>query len=249
MSGRPHPKQDPTQAAPVDELVTRECPSSNWDERALPLSMVVLHYTDMPDVEAAINKLTDPESKVSAHYLITRDGTVVRLVDEARRAWHAGRSFWRGHTDVNSASIGIELDNPGHSWGYEPFARAQMEALLPLLASIVRRHDIPRANVVGHSDVAPARKDDPGELFDWDMLARHRLALSKPKVTLGDPFGNDGAFLLALERFGYDISDGRAAVRAFQRRFRPSRIDGRIDSEIRAMLFALLLDRDRGFAR
>jgi N-acetylmuramoyl-L-alanine amidase len=124
-----------------------------------------------------------------------------------------------------------------------------MEALLPLLAAIVRRHDIPRANVVGHSDVAPARKEDPGELFDWDLLAEHRLTLAKPAVTLGDPFENDGAFFLALERYGYDITDGPAAVRAFQRRWRPQLIDGEIDLQIGAMLFALLLDRDSGRTR
>nr|WP_229665544.1 N-acetylmuramoyl-L-alanine amidase [Croceicoccus mobilis] len=211
--------------------------------------MVVLHYTDMPDVEEAIAKMCDPESKVSAHYCITRTGELVRLVDEDKRAWHAGRSFWRGHTDVNSASIGIELDNPGHTWGYEPFTEPQMETLLILLADIVNRHDIPRANVVGHSDVAPQRKDDPGELFNWARLAKHRLALPRPNVALGDPFENDGAFFLAMERFGYDISDGHAAVKAFQRRFRPECIDGEVDGEIRAQLFALLLDRDRGVTR
>ena len=118
-----------------------------------------------------------------------------------------------------------------------------------MLARIVRTHDIARANVVGHSDVAPARKDDPGELFDWPLLARHRLALPVPEVVLGDPFDNEGAVLLALERFGYDITDGRAAVRAFQRRWRPSLIDGEIDLQVGAMLFALLLDRDRGLTR
>jgi N-acetylmuramoyl-L-alanine amidase len=197
----------------------------------------------------AEERLVDPAAKVSAHYLIGEDGEVVRLVPEARRAWHAGRSYWRGVTDVNSASIGIELVNPGHEWGYREFPRAQMEALLPLLARIVKTHDIARANVVGHSDVAPARKDDPGELFDWPLLARHRLALPIPEVQLGDPFDNAGAVLLALERFGYDITDGRAAVRAFQRRWRPALIDGEIDLQVGALVFALLLDRDRGMAR
>jgi N-acetylmuramoyl-L-alanine amidase len=124
-----------------------------------------------------------------------------------------------------------------------------MEALLPLLARIVKRYDVPRANVVAHSDVAPARKEDPGELFDWDLLAEHGLALPKPEVTLGDPFENEGALMLALERFGYDISDPEAAVRAFQRRWRPALIDGKLDLQIGAMLFALLLDRDSGKTR
>jgi N-acetylmuramoyl-L-alanine amidase len=231
------------------EIVHRELPSPNWDERALPVTMVVLHYTEM-EREAALGRLTDPEAKVSAHYFISEDGEVVRLVDEAKRAWHAGASYWRGHRDVNSASVGIELDHPGHALGYREFADAQIEALVPLLNDVVRRHDIPRANVVGHSDVAPARKTDPGELFPWDRLAEYRLCLPRPeKLELGDPFDNDGAFYLALERFGYDITEGRMAVEAFQRRWRPERIDGVIDGELRAILFQLLLDRDRGRTR
>jgi N-acetylmuramoyl-L-alanine amidase len=232
-----------------DELVHREIPSPNWDERSLPVSMVVLHYTEMEHDEA-LSRLTDPEAKVSAHYFISEAGEVIRLVDEAKRAWHAGRSYWREHRDVNSASIGIELDHPGHALGYRAFAEAQIDALLPLLHAIVRRHDIPRANVVGHSDVAPARKIDPGELFPWERLAEGRLCLPRPsRLDLGDPFDNDGAFYLALERFGYDITEGRKAVEAFQRRWRPGRIDGEIDGEVRAILFQLLLDRDAGRTR
>jgi N-acetylmuramoyl-L-alanine amidase len=231
------------------ELVHYELPSPNWDERALPVTMAVLHYTEM-ERDAALRRLTDPEAKVSAHYFISEAGEVVRLVDEDKRAWHAGASYWRGHKDVNSASIGIELDHPGHGLGYREFADAQIEALIPLLNDIVRRHDIPRANVVGHSDVAPARKTDPGELFPWDRLAEYRLCLPRPeKLALGDPFDNDGAFYLALERFGYDITEGRKAVEAFQRRWRPERIDGVIDGEVRAILFQLLLDRDAGRTR
>lgn len=233
----------------MKELIHREEPSPNFNERRRPVSMVVLHYTGMRTGQEALERLCDPAAEVSAHYLIDEDGTVFRLVDEGRRAWHAGRSCWRGEDDVNSASIGIELVNPGHEWGYRPFPRAQMDALLPLLGSIVTRYDIPRANVVGHSDVAPARKEDPGELFDWDLLARHHLALPRPDVALGDPFPNEGAFYLALERFGYDVSDGPAALRAFQRRWRPERIDGTLDLQSGALLFALLLDRDRGRAR
>jgi N-acetylmuramoyl-L-alanine amidase len=234
---------------PQPELVHRELPSPNWDERALPVTMVVLHYTEM-EREAALRRLTDPEAKVSAHYFISEEGEVVRLVDEGKRAWHAGASYWRGHRDVNSASVGIELDHPGHALGYRGFADAQIEALVPLLNDVVRRHDIPRANVVGHSDVAPSRKIDPGELFPWDRIAEYRLCLPRPeKLELGDPFDNDGAFYLALERFGYDITDGRKAVEAFQRRWRPERIDGVIDGEVRAILFRLLLDRDQGRTR
>jgi N-acetylmuramoyl-L-alanine amidase len=234
----------------MDELVHRTVPSPNWNERAEPISMVVLHYTEMQSAAAALQRMCDPAAEVSAHYLITEEGQVVSLVPEEKRAWHAGVSYWRGHTDVNGKSIGIELDHPGHALGYREFSLPQFEALVPLLARIVRRYDIPRANVVGHSDVAPARKIDPGELFPWDRLAEYKLCLPRPeKLELGDPFDNDGAFYLALERFGYDIADGRKAVEAFQRRWRPEKIDGEIDGQVRAILFQLLLDRDHGRTR
>lgn len=233
-----------------DELVHREAPSPNWDERALPVTMAVLHYTEMPSAEASLARLTNADAKVSAHYLISEEGEVVRLVAEDKRAWHAGASYWRGLRDINSASIGIELQHPGHALGYREFDDRQFEALVPLLHRIVQTHDIPRANIVGHSDVAPMRKNDPGELFPWDRLAQYRLCLPRPeKLELGDPFDNDGSFYLALERFGYDITDGRKAVEAFQRRWRPDKIDGEIDGQLRAILFQLLLDRDRGLAR
>jgi len=227
-------------------LVHREVPSPNWNERKLPISMVVLHYTGMQRADEALDRLCDPGAEVSAHYLIDEDGTVIRLVPEDKRAWHAGRAYWRGMTDINSASIGIELVNPGHEFGYRPFADAQMEALIPLLADIVRRHAISPAMVLGHSDVAPARKTDPGELFDWDMLARYRLALARPRPRMRLIYDNDGAFFLALERLGYDISDGPAAIRAFERRWRPHRITGEIDGQIGALLFELLIARDLG---
>ncbi|CAM4117630.1 N-acetylmuramoyl-L-alanine amidase XylA [Novosphingobium lubricantis] len=230
-------------------LIHREVPSPNWNARKLPLSMVVLHYTGMETAEAALERLCDPAAEVSAHYLIDEDGTVIQLVDEAHRAWHAGRASWRGVTDINSASIGIELVNPGHEFGYRPFPDAQIEALLPLLSDILKRHDIPRANVVGHSDVAPARKSDPGELFPWELLARHRLCLATPRLAMRLLYDNEAAFFLALERFGYDITDQAAAVRAFQRRWRPQRIDGQVDGQIGALLFELLLERDMGHAR
>jgi len=233
----------------MDELIHREVASPNWDERALPVSMIVLHYTGMPTAAEALERMCDPEAKVSAHYMIDEDGTVTRLVADECRAWHAGKSFWRGISDVNSASIGIELVNPGHEWGYREFPEAQMESLIPLIAALRKKFDIPRANVVGHSDVAPTRKEDPGELFEWDLLARYDLTLERPKLRIPSPYDNDGAFYLALERFGYDIADGHAAIRAFQRRWRPETIDGQIDGEISAILFALLLDRDQGRTR
>lgn len=223
-----------------------DTPSPNWDERALPVSMLVLHYTGMTDAEGAIARLRDPAAKVSCHYLVAEDGTILRMVDEDKRAWHAGRSHWREIDDVNSASIGIEIVNPGHDWGYRPFPAEQMSALIPLIAEIVERHRITRGNVVGHSDIAPARKRDPGELFPWHDLARLRLALPRPTKNLMDPRWTEAGFCLALERFGYDVTDRMAAIMAFQRRFRPELIDGEIDAECRMILLALLLPRPQG---
>jgi N-acetylmuramoyl-L-alanine amidase len=223
-----------------------DTPSPNCDERELPVSMLVLHYTGMPDASAAIARLCDPEAKVSCHYLVSEDGQILRMVPEEKRAWHAGQSYWRGITDVNSASIGIEIVNPGHQFGYRPFPEEQIDALVPLVADIVDRHKITRGNIVGHSDVAPIRKQDPGELFPWHRLARLRLALPRPTKGLMDPKWSDGGFLLALERFGYDVSDKLAAVVAFQRRYRPELIDGEIDGECRAILLALLLPKPQG---
>lgn len=223
-----------------------DTPSPNFDERTLPVSMVVLHYTGMIDGASAIARLADPEAKVSAHYVVAEDGQVVRMVAEDKRAWHAGRSWWRATNDINSASIGIEIVNPGHEFGYRPFPEAQIDSVIQLLGGIVERHGITRGNVVGHSDVAPARKEDPGELFPWYRLARLRLALPRPTKNLMDPHWSDAGFLLALERFGYDVTDGVAAIRAFQRRFRPEMIDGIVDGECRAILLALLLPKPTG---
>lgn len=223
-----------------------DTPSPNFDDRTLPVTMLVLHYTGMPDAASAIEWMTNPASKVSAHYCVTEDGQVIRMVDEDKRAWHAGLAYWRGVTDVNSASVGIEIVNPGHEWGYRPFPEEQISALIPLVADIVKRHGITRGNIVGHSDVAPARKQDPGELFPWHRLARLRLALPRPTKNLMDPHWSDGGFLLALERFGYDITDPVAAIRAFQRRYRPEMIDGIIDGECRSILLALLLPQPQG---
>jgi N-acetylmuramoyl-L-alanine amidase len=228
----------------MDSII--DSPSPNFDARDSGISMVVLHYTGMRDAESAIARLRDPEARVSCHYLIAEDGQILRMVAEEDRAWHAGLSYWRGVHGVNACSVGIEIVNPGHEFGYRPFTEQQMEALLPLLAGIVGRHGVVPANVVGHSDVAPARKQDPGELFDWARLAKHGLAIARPTRGLVDPHWTDGGFLLALERWGYDVGDARAATIAFQRRFRPELLDGAIDGECRAILLQLLLDRERG---
>jgi N-acetylmuramoyl-L-alanine amidase len=223
-----------------------ETPSPNFDERALPISILVLHYTGMPDAAAAIARLSDPEAKVSCHYLVAEDGQIVRMVSEDKRAWHAGKSHWRGIDDINSASVGIEIVNPGHEFGYRPFPETQIDALIKLVSDVEARHGITRGNVVGHSDIAPARKQDPGELFPWYRLAKLRLALPRPTRNLMDPHWSDAGFLLALERFGYDIADPLAATVAFQRRFRPELHDGTIDGECRAILLALLLPKPTG---
>ncbi len=220
--------------------------SPNFGERKLPVSMIVLHYTGMKSGAEAIDWLANPESRVSSHYVVGEDGQIVFMVDEDMRAQHAGLSHWRGITDVNSASIGIEIVNPGHEWGYRPFPDAQIDSVILLVADIMKRYGITRGNVVGHSDVAPRRKQDPGELFPWERLARLRLALPRPTRNLMDPTWTDAGFLLALERFGYDVSDPLAAVVAFQRRFRPELIDGVIDGECRAILLALLLPNPMG---
>ena len=223
-----------------------DAPSPNHDERTLPISMIVLHYTGMQDGAGALARLRDPAAKVSSHYLVEEDGTVFRLVDEDARAWHAGRSHWRGITDVNSASVGIEIVNPGHDWGYRPFPSEQVGAVVRLVAEIKDRHEVTRGNIVGHSDIAPARKRDPGELFPWIELARRRLALPRPTRNLMDPQWTEAGFCLALERFGYDVADRMAAIMAFQRRFRPELIDGEIDAECRMILLALLLPKPQG---
>ena len=169
--------------------------------------MIVLHYTGMPDAEGALDRLTSPDAKVSAHYLVDEDGAIFQLVDEGKRAWHAGKSRWRGITDVNSASVGIEIVNPGHEFGYRPFPDEQIAALIPLVAEIKDRHGIGRGNVVGHSDVAPARKEDPGRAVPVGSARPPPAGVAEPERGLIDPHWTDAGFLLALERFGYDVSD------------------------------------------
>lgn len=224
----------------------REVPSPNCNERLLPISMIVLHYTGMKTAQEALDRLCDPAAEVSCHYFVDEDGTITRLVPDDKRAWHAGASHWRGVTDVNSASIGIEIVNPGHDHGYRPFPEPQVEAVIRLVAHLKDMYEITRGNIVGHSDVAPLRKRDPGELFPWHRLARLRLALPRPTKNLVDPMWGEAAFCLALERFGYDVSDRMAAIMAFQRRFRPELIDGEMDAECRMILLALLLPRPQG---
>src|SRR5271156_4492223 len=157
----------------------REKLSPNHDERPADgqVDMLILHYTGMRTAQAAIERLCDPEARVSSHYVVDEDGEVIRLVPEERRAWHAGVSYWRGHDTLNDRSIGIEIVNPGHEWGYRDFPALQMAAVCELCLSILARHPIPARNVVAHSDIAPDRKQDPGELFDWAGLAANGVGL------------------------------------------------------------------------
>jgi len=201
--------------------------------------MLVLHYTGMETAAAALERMCCTAFKVSAHYMIDEDGSVIRLVDEGKRAWHAGVASWRGVSDVNGRSVGVELVNPGHEFGYRPYPEAQMAALENLARDILTRHPIEARNVLGHSDVAPTRKTDPGELFDWPRLAASGVGLWPGEATAdGDP---DGIGPMLAE-FGYETGDVSAAVRAFQRHFRPSRVDGTADRETADRLRALLDD-------
>ena len=233
-------------------------PSPNCDERpgdAGPVDTLVLHYTGMVSAEAALARMTDARAKVSAHWCVGEDGTLWRLVPEERRAWHAGVSEWRGRRSVNDRSIGIELVNPGHEHGYRPFPPAQMDALVDLARAILARHPIDSRNVVAHSDIAPTRRQDPGELFDWARLAQAGIGLwpkggegegsaqASPPLRQGDSGAAVRRQQERLHAVGYGlVTDGdfgaatAAVVRAFQRHFRQSRVDGAIDAGTAAVL-------------
>ncbi len=212
-------------------------PSPNFGARpdGIVIDMLVIHYTGMRTGAAALKRLCDPTAEVSAHYLIEEDGRLFRLVDEAERAWHAGVGLWRGDSNINDRSIGIELVNPGHEYGYRPFPAAQMAALIGLAVDILARHPIPAQNVVGHSDVAPMRKQDPGELFDWRALAAAGIG-AWPDAP-GDGDGGDVGTLLT--DIGYDSSDLELALVAFQRRYLPARVDGQLDADVLNQLAAV----------
>ncbi len=230
---------------PGTDVIIKEQPSPNCEPRRAAIQHVILHYTGMKTAEMALNRLCDAAAKVSAHYLIDEDGTTYRLVPEDKRAWHAGVAYWRGMRDINSASIGIELVNPGHDYGYRAFPAAQMTALTALLGGIRVRHRIAAANVLGHSDVAPGRKQDPGELFPWPALAVDGFGLwpEETQVLAGVP--DLSAAFRRLSDIGYavpltpaegsDILNADTAatdvIAAFQRRYRPHQVDGTLDSE------------------
>ena len=227
----------------------RERPSPNFGPRppGQRIDILLLHYTGMEDAVSALDRLCDPAAKVSAHYCIEENGVVIRLVADADRAWHAGVSSWAGATDINARSIGIELVNPGHEFGYRPFPEAQMQSLLSLCRDILARHHIPPHRVLGHSDVAPLRKQDPGELFDWPRLAAAGIGLWPSATTRPEAPPQIEEIQSGLRRFGYAApssgepdDETEAVLRAFQRHFRRSRVTGKIDLETTACLNALL---------
>jgi N-acetylmuramoyl-L-alanine amidase len=213
-------------------------PSPNFDARPGPVDVLVLHYTGMQSAGAALARLCDPVAKVSSHYLVDEDGTGYRLVEEQSRAWHAGVSSWRGVARLNDASIGIEIVNPGHEFGYRAFPDAQMAAVLELCRGIVGRHKIPARNVVAHSDIAPDRKQDPGELFPWRRLASEGVGVWTDEFSTGD-------LMEDLAAIGYDIA-AKGVVTAFQRHFLPDNLSGEADARTigRAAAVRRLVDRN-----
>ena len=243
-------------------LVAEIKPSPNHGERKndATIDMLVLHYTGMQDATAAIKHLCQPGTDVSAHYVVLEDGQIVQCVAEARRAWHAGQAFWNGETDINSCSIGIEIVNSGHDYDYPDFPRRQIAAVTALCRSILTRHRIRGDRIVGHSDVSPTRKRDPGEKFPWWILHRSGIGhwVEPAPLTPGDrvyvlgessPAVSEAQALLA--RYGYAVGnsnyvDGatRDALAAFQRHFRPQRVDGALDSSTLKTLKDLLAARE-----
>ena len=216
--------------------------------------MLVLHYTGMKTAGEAIKRLCDPAARVSAHYVVEENGLIWRLVPDTRQAFHAGRSCWAGESDLNAVAIGIEIVNPGHEWGYRPFPEEQMASVERLCGALLERFPIPPHRVVGHSDIAPDRKSDPGELFDWLRLARAGIGTwPEPAADLAPRRGRGvgvverAGGLADLAAIGYCVTAGAetAVVTAFQRRFRPERWDGRLDAETAARLAQVRAAYDR----
>lgn len=209
-------------------------PSPNQDDRDEAVDMLVMHYTGMPTGRAALDLLKSPRAKVSSHYVVDENGAVYCLVPEGKRAWHAGVSFWRGRSMLNDTSIGIEIVNPGHAWGYRPFPAVQMQAVLSLSQGIIARHNILARNVVAHSDIAPNRKQDPGELFGWSFLAAHGVGLWT------EAFAPSVDWRADLAMIGYDMSlPERDVLFAFQRHFLPQHLTGEADTPTKERAAAL----------
>ena len=235
----------------MSEYRQRESP--NHDERPGPvIDTLVLHYTGMQTAGDAIDLLCNPVAKVSSHYVVEEDGAIWQLVPEERRAWHAGVSYWRGRRQLNDVSIGIEVVNPGFEWGYREFPAVQMAAVTDLCLRILARHPVPARNVVAHSDVAPDRKQDPGEKFDWAGLAANGVGMWVPIPDLGTTHVLHDAVMLrevrrGLAQLGYEVEPDGAidpalstVLRAFQRHWRPETVNGHADRGTVERLFALL---------
>jgi N-acetylmuramoyl-L-alanine amidase len=241
---------------PDSSLVERFEPSPNFDERpglARP-DMIVLHYTGMLLSHEALNRLCDPKSRVSSHYLVLESGSIIQMVPEAKRAWHAGVSSWNKETDTNARSIGIEIANQGHEFGYPDYPKRQIAAVIALCRGILTRHTVRPENIVAHSDVAPGRKQDPGEKFPWKQLAQSGVGLwvdpTKPgdkAMALGDNGDNVKDLQKALVEYGYGLEESgrfdgatQEVVAAFQRHFRQARVDGVVDASTLMALRELL---------
>jgi N-acetylmuramoyl-L-alanine amidase len=226
-------------------------PSPNFEARRLVAapSLVVLHYTGMVDGPLALKRLCDAESKVSAHYLVEEDGRIFALVNEGLRAWHAGVSFWRGITDINSHSIGIEIVNPGHEFGYRAFPSAQIQAVTELCKDIARRYALPAEAFLAHSDIAPLRKQDPGELFDWEMLAKEKIGAWPTPLAEEQRFMKEEEAQELLARYGYapvkNRDELKTTITAFQRRFDPKNVSGDLLGATPARLRALVRESGR----
>jgi N-acetylmuramoyl-L-alanine amidase len=221
----------------MSALKTIAAPTPNFDERGRAIDMIVLHYTGMRTGAEALARLCDAASRVSCHYLIEEDGRIFALAPEGKRAWHAGVGAWKGEIDLNARSIGVEIVNPGHEWGYRPFPDVQIDALVALLNDIVARRAIAPSKVLGHSDVAPQRKEDPGELFPWARLAREGLAVG-PYEGAGDTAIPYDEAIGLLRLIGYDAPERAhaAALVAFQRRFCPAALAQGFDPVTKAAL-------------
>ncbi len=203
-----------------------QSPSPNFNDRKNGglIDMLILHYTDMLDPFETLQRMQDPEIEVSAHYMIDMNGDVYQLVDEEKRAWHAGLSYWKGITDVNSHSIGIEICNPGHSNGYVDFPEIQMASLITLCHGIIERHNIPAMNIIGHSDIAPSRKIDPGERLAWDILASQKIGFVPDRTTLSidQTDYSEEDITEYLTKIGYNPNDlNKDKISAFQRHYMP----------------------------
>ena len=246
-------------------LQFKQIDSPNCDMRPnhVVIDTIVMHYTGMRTGEEALARLCDPLAKVSAHYMVETDGTLYRLVAEQKQAWHAGISCWNGKAAVNENSIGIEIVNPGHEFGYRAFPAVQMDAVRALCQDILTRYSIKPQNIVGHSDIAPSRKSDPGELFDWAFLAAHGIGhwVDMPKIKYANKLvaspGDESVTVATFQRmlldYGYHIRvDGyygfktEAIIRAFKRHFIQNEVNALWDNRAQAVLAALLASVPKG---